>query len=165
MTEQSQPAEPKGGDGESAEQENQSAGRENHAFEHGEDLPTEELLAERRRRADRATRGGLAAILCLEAFVVLLVPRAIAQTSTGLTGTKTGLLIGLAVILIATGFVLRRPWGIGLGSGLQLVVVATIALIPPIAVVVVFFLLIWWYLLRTRRQLVGTPAGWRMLVN
>lgn len=127
--------------------------------------PSEEQLAERRRRADRATRGGLAGLLCLEAFVVLLVPRAIAQTSTGVDGTKTAILVVLALILIATGFLLRRPWGIGLGSALQLLVLATVVLIPVIAIVVVFFLLIWWYLLRTRHQLVGTPAGWRMLVS
>jgi hypothetical protein len=29
----------------------------------------------------------------------------------------------------------------------------------------VFFLLVWWYLLRTRHQLLGTPAGWRMLIS
>ncbi len=120
---------------------------------------------ERIRRADRATRGGLAALLCLEAFVVLLVPRAIAQTASGLSATKTSLLIGLAVLLVACGFALRRRWGVAAGSALQLLVAATIALIPAIAVVVVFFLLIWWYLLRTRHQLVGTPDGWRMLVS
>ena len=121
--------------------------------------------AERLRRADRATRGGLAGLLCLEAFVVLLVPRAIAQTSSGLSGTKTGLLLGLALILVVGAFLLRRRWGIGAGSALQLLVVATILLIPAIAIVVVFFLLLWWYLLRTRHQLLATPAGWRMLVS
>jgi hypothetical protein len=120
---------------------------------------------ERIRRADRATRGGLAGLLCLEAFVVLLVPRAIAQTSSGLSGTKTGLLLGLAVLLVAGAFLLRRPWGIGAGSVLQLPVLGTVLLIPAIAIVVVFFLLLWWYLLRTRHQLLGTPAGWRMLVS
>ncbi|MDQ2835839.1 MAG: DUF4233 domain-containing protein [Actinomycetota bacterium] len=122
-------------------------------------------LAERARRADRATRGGLAALLCLEAFVVLLVPRAIAQTSSGLSGGKTFLLVALAVVLVMCGFLLRRPWGIGAGSVLQLVLIATVLLIPAFIVVVIFFLLIWWYLLRTRHQLVGTPAGWRMLVS
>jgi hypothetical protein len=121
--------------------------------------------SERLRRADRATRGGLAGLLCLEAFVVLLVPRAIAQTSSGLSGTKTGLLLGLALILVVCAFLLRRRWGIGAGSGLQLLVAATVLLIPAIAIVVVFFLLIWWYLLRTRHQLLATPAGWRMLVS
>ena len=146
-------------------EQNQSDPTGNESATQGETEPTAEELADRRLRANRATRGGLAAILCLEAFVVLLVPRAIAQTSTGLNGTKTWLLVGLAVVLVATGFLLRRPWGIGLGSGLQLVVAATIVLIPPIAIVVVFFLFIWWYLLRTRHQLVGTPSGWRMLVS
>jgi uncharacterized protein DUF4233 len=121
--------------------------------------------AERRRRADRATRGGLAGLLCLEAFVVLLVPRAIAQTSHGLTLTSTLLLVGLAVLLVACAFVLRRPWGIGVGSGLQLLVVATVVLIPSLAVVVLIFLLLWLYLLRTRRQLLATPSGWRMLIS
>jgi hypothetical protein len=121
--------------------------------------------AEKIRRADRATRGGLAGLLCLEAFVVLLVPRAIAQTSSGLSGTKTVLLLGLALLLVGCGFLLRRRWGIGAGTGLQLLVAATVLLIPVIAIVVVFFLLLWWYLLRTRHQLLATPAGWRMLVS
>lgn len=127
--------------------------------------PTEAQLQERRDKANRATRGVLAALLCLEAFVVLLVPRAIAQTSQGLSGTKTLLLLGLAVVLVATGFLLRRPWGIGLASGLQLLLAATIVLIPALVVVVVLFLALWIYLLRTRNQLVGTPSGWRMLVS
>ncbi len=120
---------------------------------------------ERLRRTDRATRGAAAGLLCLEAFVVLLIPRAIAQTSTGLDATKTVLLISLAVLLVACGFLLRRRWGIGAGSALQVLVAATVLLIPVLAVVVVFFLLLWWYLLRTRHQLLGTPAGWRMLIS
>jgi len=117
------------------------------------------------RRTDRATRGAAAGLLCLEAFVVLLIPRAIAQTSTGLDATKTVLLIGLAVLLVACGFLLRRRWGIGAGSALQVLVAGTVLLIPVLAIVVVFFLLLWWYLLRTRHQLLGTPAGWRMLIS
>ena len=68
-------------------------------------------------------------------------------------------------MLVACAFLLRRRWGIGAGSALQLLVAATVLLIPAIAVVVVFFLLLWWYLLRTRHQLLATPAGWRMLVS
>ncbi|MFL6162812.1 MAG: DUF4233 domain-containing protein [Jatrophihabitantaceae bacterium] len=120
---------------------------------------------ERLRRADRATRGAAAGLLCLEALVVLLIPRAIAQTSTGLDATKATLLITLAVVLVACGFLLRRRWGIGAGSALQLLVAATVSLIPVLAIVVVFFLLLWWYLLRTRHQLLGTPSGWRMLIS
>lgn len=121
--------------------------------------------AERLKRIDRATRGAAAGLLCLEGLVVLLIPRAIAQTSTGLDATKTSLLIGLAVVLVGCGFLLRRPWGIATGSVLQLLVAATVLLIPVLAIVVVFFLLIWWYLLRTRHQLLGTRSGWRMLIS
>src|SRR3954452_23134821 len=120
---------------------------------------------ERLRRPDRATRGAAAGLLCLEGLVVLLIPRAIAQTSTGLDATKTTLLIGLAVVLVGCGFLLRRRWGIGAGSVLQLLLLSTVALIPALAIVVVFFVLVWWYLLRTRHQLLGTPSGWRMLIS
>lgn len=129
------------------------------------DAGSPEAEDDRRRRADRATRGALAALLCLEAFVVLLVPRAIAQTAQGLSTTSTVLLIGLAVLLVAAGFVLRRPWGIGLGSALQLLVLATVVLIPVLVVVIVLFLLLWWYVLRTRHQVLATPSGWRMLIS
>ncbi|MCW2538892.1 MAG: conserved rane protein of unknown function [Frankiales bacterium] len=133
--------------------------------EREDEPPSEEELAERRVRANRATRGALAAILCLEAFVVLLIPRTIAQTSEGLSATKTWVLVGLAVLLVVTGFLLKRRWGIGLGSVLQVVLAFTIALVPIIAVVVVIFLGLWIYLLRLRTQLVGTPTDWRMLVS
>jgi hypothetical protein len=133
------------------------------------DSPVPDITPEeqevRRAKANRATRGGLAAILCLEAFVVLLVPRAIAQTSVGLSSTKTVLLISLAVALIAVGFLLRRSWGIAVGSGLQLGVAATITVVPSIAIVVVIFIALWLYMLQTRHQLVGTPSGWRMLIS
>jgi hypothetical protein len=128
------------------------------------ELTAEEQEA-RRNKANRATRGGLAGILCLEAFVVLLVPRAIAQTSEGLDGSKTGLLVVLAAVLVAVGFLLRRPWGIAVGSVLQVLLAATVVLVPAMIIVVVFFVAIWVYLLRTRHQLVGTPAGWRMLIS
>jgi hypothetical protein len=126
---------------------------------------TEEELAERRQRANRATRGAMAGLLCLEAFVVLLVPRTIAQTSTGLSTTMTFVLVGFAVALIVTGFMLRRPWGIGLASALQIVLALTIILVPLFAIVVIIFLAIWYYMVRTRQQLVGTPSGWRMFTS
>jgi hypothetical protein len=126
---------------------------------------TEEEIEASRVRANRATRGGMAGILCLEAFVVLLVPRTIAQTSEGLSSTKTVLLVTLAALLVAAGFMLRRRWGIGLASVLQLALVAIIALVPIFVVVAAFFIAIWGYLLQTRHQLVGTPSGWRVLVS
>ena len=125
----------------------------------------ESVVAYRRARADRATRGVLAALLCLEALIVLLVPRAIAQTSTGLDGFKTGLLVGLAVRLVLTGFLLRRPWGIGLGSALQIAVLATGLLEAVMFAVALVFIALWLWVLTTRRAIVGTPGGWRMLTS
>src|SRR4051812_2453487 len=87
--------------------------------------PTAEQLAERARRADRATRGALAAVLALEALVTLLVPRALAFSDGGLGVTRTVLLLVLAALLIMAAGLLRRPWGIGLGSALQLFFVLT----------------------------------------
>jgi hypothetical protein len=127
--------------------------------------PTAEQVAQRARNADRATRRALAAILGLEALVVLLVPRAIAFTSTGLGGVRAGLLIALAVLMIAGAAVQRRPWGIGYGSALQLLFVATGVWLLAMFVVGAIFAAIWLYLLTLRHELVGTPGGVRMLVS
>jgi Protein of unknown function (DUF4233) len=127
--------------------------------------PTGEELAMRRGKADRATRAVLAALLCLEALVVLLIPRAIAQTSTGLDATRTVVLIGLAVVLVLTAGLLRRPWGIGLGSALQLAVLATSVLAHVLIVIGLMFIGLWWWVLTMRRDLAGKPGGLRMLVS
>jgi len=127
--------------------------------------PTDEQRAERALRADKATRGALAAVLVLEALVVLLVPRAIAYTATGLGGTRTGLLIGLAVLMVAAAGLLRRPWGIGVGSLLQVPFVLTGVLLTAMFVVAAIFAGIWLYLLNLRHELAGTPGGARMLVS
>ena len=125
--------------------------------------PTAEQLADRAVRADRATRGALAAILAFEALVVLLVPRAIAYTETGLGGTRTALLIALAVLMIGAAGMLRRPWGIGAGSALQVAFVLTGVWLVAMFVIAAIFIAIWLYLLNLRHELVGTPGGLRML--
>jgi hypothetical protein len=126
--------------------------------------PTAEQLAERAVRANKATRGALAGILGLEAVVTLLVPRAIAFT-TGLGLTRTLILVGLAVLMIIAAGLLRRPFGIGLGSALQLLFVLTGILLPAMFVVGLIFGAIWGYLLSLRHELVGTPGGWRLLIS
>lgn len=127
--------------------------------------PTEEQVAERAARANKATRGALAGILGLEALVVLLVPRAIAFTSTGLGGTRTALLIALAVLMVGAAAQLRRPWGIGVGSLLQVAFLLTGIWLAAMFVVAAIFAGIWLYLLNLRHELVGTPGGVRMLVS
>jgi len=126
---------------------------------------TEQQLAERRERTDRSTRRGLAAVLALEAFSVLLVPRAIAQTAAGLGGLKTGLLLGFAVVLVAAAAVQRRRWGIGLGSALHVPLLLIGLWVHAFFIVAALFIGVWLYLLNLRHELVGTPGGVRMLVS
>jgi hypothetical protein len=128
-------------------------------------IATAEQFAERAARADKATRGALAGVLALEALVVLLMPRAIAFTATGLGGTRTALLIGLAVVMVTAAALQRRSWGIGVGSILQLAFILTGILLAAMFVIAAIFATIWLYLLNLRHELVGTPGGVRMLVS
>lgn len=121
--------------------------------------------AERARRADRATRGALAALLALEAVVTLLVPRALAFSDGGLGATRTVLLIALAVVLVAAAGLLRRPWGIGVGSALQVLFVLTGIWLLTMLFVGAIFAAIWVRVLFLRRDLAGTPGGWRILTS
>ena len=127
--------------------------------------PTPEELVERAERADKSISRALAGVLWLEAVCVLLVPRAIAQTSVGLTGVKTGLLIGFAVVLVAAGLFVRRRFGIAVGSVLQLPMFAIGAWVFGFLIVAAIFLGAWLYLLNLRHELVGTPGGVRMLIS
>ncbi|MEO6885914.1 MAG: DUF4233 domain-containing protein [Jatrophihabitantaceae bacterium] len=126
--------------------------------------PTPEQYAERAVRANKATRGALAGVLGLQALVVLLVPRALAFTQTGLGVTRTVLLIALAVVMIVGAAMLRRSWGIGFGSALQVPFLLTGLWLGAMFVIGVIFLAIWLYLLNLRHELVGTPGGIRLLV-
>ena len=126
--------------------------------------PTPEQYAERARRADKATRGALAGVLGLEALVVLLIPRAIKFT-TGLGPVRTGICIAVAVLLVLAAALLRRPWGIALGSALQVVFVATGFMIGTMFLVGALFIAIWLRLLMLRHEIVGSPGGLRMLAG
>jgi hypothetical protein len=121
--------------------------------------------AERARRADRATRGALAALLGLEAVVTLLVPRALAFSDGGLGATKTILLIALAVVMIVAAGLQRRPWGIGLGTALQVLFLLTGIWLLTMVFIGAIFAAIWTRVLFLRRDLVGTPGGWRILTS
>ena len=126
--------------------------------------PTPEQLAERARRADRATKGALAGVLGLEALVVLLIPRTIAFT-TGLGPVRTGICIGVAVVLVLAAGLVRRPWGIAVGSALQVVVIGTGVLIATMFLVGALFIAVWARLLMLRHEIAGRPGGLRMLAG
>lgn len=128
------------------------------------ELGDERLAAERAARTDRMTRGALAGVLGLEALVTLLVPRAIAFTS-GLGVTRTTVLIALAVVMVLAAGTVRRPWGIGFGSALQVAFVLTGILLPAMFAVGLIFAAIWARLLWLRHELIGAPGGWRILLG
>jgi hypothetical protein len=67
-------------------------------------------------------------------------------------------------MVIAAGM-MRRPWGIGVGSVLQVPFALTGAWLTAMFVVGAIFAVIWLYLLNLRHELVGTPGGARMLVS
>jgi hypothetical protein len=127
--------------------------------------PTPEQLAERAGRADRATKGALAAVLGLEALVALLVPRAIAFTSTGLGAARTIALVALAALFLVAAGTIRRGYGIGLGSALQVPLLLTGIWLLAMLVLGAIFAGIWVRLLLLRRELVGTPGGVRLFVS
>jgi hypothetical protein len=126
--------------------------------------PTPEQYAERARRADKASRGALAGVLALEALVVLLIPRAIAFTS-GLGPVRTGICVGVAVLLLLAAAVVRRPWGIGVGSALQLPLLATGFMIATMFLIGALFAAVWLRILLFRHEVVGSPGGLRMLLG
>jgi hypothetical protein len=126
--------------------------------------PTPEQYAERARKADKASRGAMAGVLVLEAIVILLVPRTIAKVG-GLSAADTAICIGLAVVLIAVGGLLRRSWGIAVGSVMQVLFTATGFIIGTMFFVGFVFILIWLRLLMLRHEVVGSPGGLRMLAG
>jgi hypothetical protein len=126
--------------------------------------PTPEQYAERARRANKASRGALAGVLGLEALVVLLIPRAIAFT-TGLGPVRTTICISLAVVLVIAAALVRRPWGIGLGSALQVAFFATGIMIATMFLVAALFIAVWLRILLFRHEVVGSPGGLRMLLG
>jgi hypothetical protein len=91
-------------------------------------------------------------VLVFEAIVVFLaIPVALTLTdaSTALVGWLFG---GLAVLGLATPGLLRRPWGYGLGSALQVAVVACGLLVPAMAFLGVLFAALWVVALRLGRR-------------
>ena len=128
------------------------------------DEPTPEMYAERARRADKASRSVLAAVLGLEALVTLLIPRTIAFT-TGLGPVRTSICIGLAVVLVVAAGLVRRPWGIAVGSALQVAFLATGVLIATMFLVGALFIAVWLRVLMFRHEVVGSPGGLRMLAG
>jgi len=110
-------------------------------------------------RAGKALGGAAAAILLLEGIAVLFVPRGIAQSGDGLTGSRLAVLIVLAVLLVLASGVQRRPQGLVIGTALQVPLLLTGLFGSAMWLVGGVFVLIWAYLLQIRKELLGSPFG------
>lgn len=110
-------------------------------------------------RAARSLNGAAAGVLVLEGIVVLFVPRGIAQSGPGLTGFRLVVLLVLAVLLILSSGLQRRPQGLVVGTALQAPVLLTGLLNGVMWFLGGIFLLIWLYLLQVRKDLLGSPFG------
>jgi hypothetical protein len=106
--------------------------------------------------AGRALNGAAAAVLVLEAIVVLFVPRGIAQSGPGLTGFRLTVLLTLAVLLILAAGVQRRPRGLVIGTVLQVPLLLTGLFNSVLWLIGGIFVLLWLYLLQLRRDMLGS---------
>ena len=108
-------------------------------------------------RAGRALGGAAAGILVLAGLATLFVPRGIAQSGEGLTGGRLTYLLVLAVVLILAAGVQRRPYGVLVGTVLQVPLLLTGLFDSVMWIVAGAFVLIWLYLLQVRKELLGSP--------
>ncbi|WP_432244681.1 DUF4233 domain-containing protein [Arthrobacter sp. G.S.26] len=94
-------------------------------------------------------------VLLLEAFVMFFATLAVfgLRRAEFAPGLILGVGIGLSVVMILACAVLRKPWGIGLGWVLQLVLILTGIFEPAMFLVGVLFALAWWYGIRTGTRL------------
>ncbi|MCW2633294.1 MAG: hypothetical protein JWR88_2256 [Pseudonocardia sp.] len=103
----------------------------------------------------KGLRGVMAATLVLESITVLLALLVLTKFGDSGGPVGIGLVLGLAVAMIVTAGLLRRPWALWLALGLQLAMIAGGLLVFVLGVLGLIFAAIWLALLRLRRQVAG----------
>ena len=102
----------------------------------------------------KGLRGVYAAVLVLEAIVVglalLVLPKFGGATALGFV-----LIGGLAVAMVVTSGLQRRPWGLALALVLQALTIACGLLVPALALVGLIFAAVWGGILVMRRDVLG----------
>jgi hypothetical protein len=107
----------------------------------------------------KGIRGVFAAVLVLEAVVVLLALMVFARFGNGPAPVGMAVIVGLAALMIVGAGLQRRPWGLGFALALQLAtIVAGFVLVTPLGVVGVMFALVWVGLLLMRRDVARKMA-------
>ena len=98
-------------------------------------------------------------VLALEAIIVILaIPLAATNGSVDNTGLAIGIGIVMAVLLVLAIGTLGRPWGVGVGWGLQVLVLAIGFYVPMMFVVGAVFALLWFVAVRNGRRVDGLRA-------
>ncbi len=95
----------------------------------------------------KGLRGIFAATLVLEAIVVLL-----SLLLPEVDGVASGIVTGLAGLMLVAAGLQRRPWGLGLALALQVATIACGLLVPALGLMGVIFALVWGFLLYLRRD-------------
>lgn len=101
-------------------------------------------------------------VLLLEAFVMFFATLAVFGLRRGEfpPALILGVGIALSVVMVLACAVLRKPWGIGLGWVLQVVLILTGIFEPAMFLVGALFAICWWYGIRTGIRL-DREAGQR----
>jgi hypothetical protein len=101
-------------------------------------------------------------VLLLEAFVMFFATLAVFGLRRGEfpPALILGVGIALSVVMVLACAFLRKPWGIGLGWVLQVVLILTGIFEPAMFLVGVLFAICWWYGIRTGIRL-DREAGQR----
>ncbi len=107
----------------------------------------------------KGIRGVFAAMLVLEAIVVLLALLVFARFGSGPATVGVAVIVGLALLMVVGSGLQRRPWGLWLALALQVAtIVAGFVLVTPLGVVGVVFALVWVGLLLMRRDVARKMA-------
>lgn len=110
----------------------------------------------------RSFAGVMAATLLLEMVVVLLSIPVVSNLGSGMATWQGVLVVVLAVALLLTCAVLRRPWGIWAAVGLQLVMIVCWVALPALGILGLVFGLVWAILLWMRRDVAKRMAEGRL---
>ncbi|MEJ3652748.1 DUF4233 domain-containing protein [Actinomycetes bacterium KLBMP 9759] len=100
----------------------------------------------------RGVRGVFAAVLVLEAIVVLLALLVLPKFGDGATPLGIGVIGGLALLMIVASGLQRRSWGLPFALVLQAAAIACGLLVPALGVMGAVFALVWVGLLLMRRD-------------
>jgi hypothetical protein len=98
-------------------------------------------VSDERERSPR--RGMCAAVLCLEAIVLLLTTPVLVQIADVSVGVSVTIGLGLMLVAVLLAGMLRREWAYGAGWALQVAAVALGLVIPMMFLLGGIFALLW----------------------